>query len=38
MPRMLFSLKFWGLTIAVVWILIVTAIITVNPEFAHVPQ
>jgi hypothetical protein len=38
MPRMLFSLKFWALTIAVVWILVVTAIITINPEFAHVPQ
>jgi hypothetical protein len=38
MPRLLFSLKFWALTVAVVWILVVTAIIAMNPEFAHVPQ
>ncbi len=38
MPRMLTSLKFWALTVALIWIAVVTAIITMNPEFAHVPQ
>lgn len=35
MPRLLTSLKFWGLAIALVWTVVVTAIIMNDPGFAH---
>ncbi len=34
MARMLTNIKFWGLTAALVWIVVVTAVITKNPDFA----
>ncbi len=37
MTRMLTNLKFWGLTTAFAWVVIVTAIIATNPEFARGP-
>lgn len=37
MPRILTSLKFWALAVALVWILAVTAIIAGNPEFSYGP-
>ncbi len=35
MPRLLTNLKFWGLMFAVVWVVVVTAIIARDPGFAH---
>ncbi|TWE23865.1 hypothetical protein FHX69_5167 [Prauserella muralis] len=34
MQRMLFNLKFWALAAAVTWIVVVIAVITVNPDYA----
>lgn len=34
MPRMLTNLKFWALTATLTWIVAVTAVITMNPEYA----
>ncbi|EHR59692.1 hypothetical protein SaccyDRAFT_0769 [Saccharomonospora cyanea NA-134] len=33
--RMLTNLKFWALTTALVWVVVVTVIIATNPEFAR---
>ncbi|NIJ13954.1 hypothetical protein FHU38_004298 [Saccharomonospora amisosensis] len=34
MSRMLTNLKFWALTATLAWIVVVTAVITMNPEYA----
>ncbi|GAB3481985.1 hypothetical protein GCM10027521_20130 [Amycolatopsis cihanbeyliensis] len=38
MPRILTNLKFWGLTAALTWIVLVIAVIAKNPEFAYGPR
>jgi hypothetical protein len=35
MPRLLTSLKFWALAVAVAWIFLIVAIIVKDPGFAH---
>jgi hypothetical protein len=35
MPRLLTNLKFWILAIALVWIVLIIAIIVKDPGFAH---
>jgi len=35
MPRLLMSLKFWALAIALVWIVVIIGIILKDPSFAH---
>jgi hypothetical protein len=35
MPRLLTNLKFWALTAALVWILLIIAVIVKDPGFAH---
>lgn len=37
MPRMLTSLKFWALTLVLTWMVIVAAVIAMDPEFARGP-
>ncbi len=38
MSRILTNLKFWGLTAALTWIVLVIAVIAENPEFAYGPR
>jgi hypothetical protein len=35
MSRMLTNLKFWAFTVAVIWVVVVTAIIATNPDLAR---
>ncbi len=35
MSRMLTNLKFWALTAALIWVVVVTAVIATNPELAN---
>jgi hypothetical protein len=35
MPRLLTNLKFWALTVALAWILLIVAVIVKDPGFAH---
>jgi len=35
MPRILSNLKFWALTLSLVWIFVITFVIVADPGFAH---
>lgn len=35
MPRLLTNLKFWALTLGIVWILGIVTVISLNPGFSH---
>jgi hypothetical protein len=35
MPRILSNLKFWALTLSLVWIFVITLVIVADPGFAH---
>lgn len=35
MPRLLTNVKFWGLAMAVVWLVVITAIIMKDPALAR---
>jgi hypothetical protein len=35
MPRLLTNLKFWAVTLSLVWILAIVTVISLNPGFSH---